>query len=213
MGVLHATPLDAEDHTLLHPRLAALAGRAFFVGAQAELPSTAGPEAAAVGRRNSLVRRLAARRGGRLDEPEREQLVRETCKHRPSQCVALLAEWGRAAPRSERREAILQWIRRNPILSRTTPLDLLEPLEALEEAQGGEPIQVESARRNAELYARYYHHAAPFSRAALERLWQRCEADASQAHRCAEARREIEGRDGHGGPGMTRAALRTGAPR
>jgi hypothetical protein len=208
MGVLHATPLDAEDHTLLHPRLAALAGRAFFAGAQAELPPTAGPEAAAVGRRNSLVRRLVARRGGRLGEREREQLVRETCKHRPSECVALLAEWKRDVPSSEPREEILRWIRRNPILSRTTPLDLLEPLEALEAAQGGGPIPVDDARRNAELFARHYHHAAPFSRAALETLWQRCEADANQAHRCAEARSESEGRDGRGGSGMTRATPR-----
>ena len=214
MDVLHATPLDAEVHTLLRPRLAALAGRAFFAGAEAELPSTAGLEAAALGRRNSLVRRLAARHGGRLREPEREQIVRETCKHRPSQCVALLAEWLRDVPSSERRDQILLWIRRNPILSRLTPLDLLEPFATLHEIHGGlDPIPVETARRNAELFARHYHHAAPFSRAALERLWQRCEADARQAHRCAEARSEIEGRVGDARTEMRRTAQRRVDPR
>jgi hypothetical protein len=214
MGVLHATPIDAEIHTLLHPRLAALAGRAFFAGAEALLPSTAGREAAALGRRSSLVRRLTARRGGRLAERDREQIVRETCKHRPSQCVALLAEWIRDVPSSEARDQILRWIQQNPILSQLTPIELLEPFAALFEVQGGvDPIPVETARRNADLFARHYHHAAPFSRAALERIWQRCEADASQAHRCAEARGESEERAGDAGGEMTRSAWRRAASR
>jgi hypothetical protein len=201
MGVLHATPLHAEVHTLLRPRLATLAARAFFAGGEADLPSTAGAAAAAVGERSSLVRRLVARRGGRLRPGEREHLVRETCKHRPSQCVALLAEWGRDEPDSGRREAVLGWIRRNPILSRTTPLDLLEPLAELHAAGGDTgPLPVEGVRRAAELFERHYHHAAPFPRSALERLWRRCEADAAQTHRCAEARAELEGsRLGPGG--------------
>jgi predicted membrane-bound spermidine synthase len=203
MGVLHATPLRAEVHTLLRPRLATLAARAFFAGAEADLPPTSGAAAAAVGARNSLVRRLAARRGGRLREGERERMVRETCKHRPSQCLALLAAWRRDEPGSERLEALLDWIRRNPILSRTTPLDLLEPLAALHIGGGGQtPLPVESARRSAELFARHYHHAAPFPRSALERLWRRCEADAAQAHRCAEARAELEGPSIGAGGGM-----------
>jgi spermidine synthase len=167
MDVLRATPLAAEIHTLLHPRLAALAGRAFFAGAEAELPSTAGDDAAAVGRRNSLVRRLAAVRGGRLPEPEREQVARETCTQRPRQCLALLAEWAHQVPSSERRDATLRWIRGNWILSQIVPLDLLAPLAALHASgAAGDAVPVETARRNAELYARYYHHAAPFPRAA-----------------------------------------------
>ncbi len=200
MGVLHATPLDAEIHTLLHPRLSALAARAFFAGSEAVLPATAGPAAAAVGAQSSLVRRLAARRGGRLRSVDRERVVRETCAHRPSQCVALLAEWVRDAPSSGRLERILRWIRGNPILSRTTSLDLLEPLAGFHRADGAEgPLPVESAQRSAELFARHYHHAAPFPRSALERLWRRCEADAAQAHRCAEARAQAGARTVDGG--------------
>jgi predicted membrane-bound spermidine synthase len=209
MDVLHATPIEAEIHTLLHPRLAALAGRAFFAGAEAPLPSTSGREAAALGGRNSLLRRLAARRGGRLREAEREQSVRESCTHRPGQCVALLAEWIHDVPSSPRRERILRWIERNPILSQLTPLELLEPFAALYEVHGGmDPISVETARRHADLFARHYHHAAPFSRAALERIWQRCDADASQVHRCAEARSESEAGAGDAGAEMTRTAQR-----
>jgi len=214
MDVLHATPLDGEIHTLLHPRLAVLAGRAFFAGAEARLPSTAGREAAARGRRNSLLRRLAARRGGRLGEPEREQAVRETCTHRPGECVALLAEWIRDVPSSERRDRIVRWIEQNPILSRLTPLDLLEPFAALFGSQPGmEPIPVESARRSADLFARYYHHAAPFSRTALERIWQRCEANVSQAHACAEARGRSEARAGDAGAELRRTAQLGAEPR
>jgi hypothetical protein len=213
MGVLHATPLDAEVHTLLRPRLSALAARAFFAGAEAELPPTAGAEAAALGARNSLVRRLAVRRGGRLRGVDREQLVRETCTHRPSQCLALLAEWVHDAPSSGRRERILFWLRGNPILSRTTPLDLLEPLAALHRAADGEaPLPVENARRNAELFARHYHHAAPFPREALERLWRRCEADAEQLGPCAEARAQVEGRSTDGGEMRRAAATTRGLP-
>jgi hypothetical protein len=140
--------------------------------------------------------------------------VRETCKHRPSQCVALLAEWTQEVPVSERREEILRWIRGNPILSRLVPLELLEPLAALHAVhRGGDPIPLATARTSAELFARHYHHAAPFSHAALDRIWQRCEADASQAHRCAEVRGEIEGRVGDAEAAIGRTAQRTGAPR
>ena len=193
MGVLHATPLDAEVHTLLHPRLSALAGRAFFVGAQAELPGTSGPAAAEVGARNSLVRRWRALRGGRLPEAARTQIVRETCTHRPNQCLALLAEWAYEVPVSEPRERILQWLRRNPILSQLVPLAELDSLAMLQ-GNGGATgtVRVEDARRAAERFTSYYHHAAPFSRAALEGLWRRCEADLAQSDRCVEARAALE---------------------
>jgi spermidine synthase len=193
MGVLHAMPLEAAVHTLLHPRLSSLAGRAFFVGAQAELPGSSGPAPAEVGARNSLVRRWRALRGGRLPEAERIQIVRETCTHRPNQCLALLAEWRYEVPVSEPRERILQWIRGNSILSRLVPLAQLEPLAMLEgngEATG--PVRVEDARRAGEAFARYYHHAAPFSSAALEGLWRRCAADLAQADRCVAARAALE---------------------
>jgi hypothetical protein len=123
--------------------------------------------------------------------------------------VALLAEWIHDVPSSPRRERILRWIERNPILSQLTPLELLEPFAALYEVHGGmDPISVETARRHADLFARHYHHAAPFSRAALERIWQRCDADASQVHRCAEARSESEAGAGDAGAEMTRTAQR-----
>jgi hypothetical protein len=84
-------------------------------------------------------------------------------------------------------------------------------LAALFEVQARvDPIPVETARRHADLYARHYHHAAPFPRAALERIWQRCEADASQAQRCAEARDESESAAGVAG-GERRGMARQGA--
>jgi spermidine synthase len=193
MGVLHAMPLGAPLHTLLHPRLSALAGRAFWVGAQAELPSSAGPESAAIGARNSLVRRWRALRGGQLPEAERIQIVRETCMHRPNECVALLAEWAHEVPVSEAREQMIRRIQANPLLSRLVPLAQLDTLALLEGSGPAEgPLPVKTAKRAGELFASHYHHAAPYSRAALERVWELCEADPAQADRCVQARAELE---------------------
>jgi hypothetical protein len=204
MGVLHAAALTGPLHTLLFPRLSALAGRAFFVGGEAELPATAEAAPAAVGERNSLLRRFVARQGGQLGEDLRAVGVRETCTHRPKECLAMLAEWTHEVPDSPRRERILRWIGGNPILSRLVPLSLLEPLTAFHATQGpaAGPLPVEEARRGAELFARYYHHAAPFPREALERLWRRCESDLAQAHRCAEARDRSAREARRGGSGQ-----------
>jgi hypothetical protein len=82
--------------------------------------------------------------------------VRETCTHRGTQCVALLAEWAHDAPSSPRRERILRWITGNPIPSHVVPLSLLLPLVAFHAAPDAAsgPIALAAARRGAERLAR-----------------------------------------------------------
>ena len=56
------------------------------------------------------------------------------------------------------------------------------------------PEQVTPAQASqvTQLYAELYHHAVPFSREALGRLWQRCEADPKQQQACFTARMNLK---------------------
>jgi SAM-dependent methyltransferase len=192
MEVLHAMPLEGPQHTLLHPRLGYRAARAFFAGQEAPLPSSAQATAAAGGARSSLVRRYVAWRGNRLPESARERIVRETCTHQGAACVALLAHWTHEIPQSALRDRLVLSIRRHPIASKKTPLELVEPLSLLYGNSGTGPVSVEEALRASELFAGYYHHAAPFSRQALAAIWRRCVSDPAQRERCLAARDQAE---------------------
>jgi len=101
LGVVRSAGLEGDLHTLGHPLLGHRAARAFFRGASAELPNTVTPAAAEVGARNSLLRRLAARSGGRLSEADRAQAARELCRWRPIECATFLASWQHDEPGSE----------------------------------------------------------------------------------------------------------------
>jgi spermidine synthase len=190
MGVLHAVPLPGPQHTLLHPRLGYRAARAFFAGQEASLPSTAQPAAVARGARSSLVRRYIAWRRNRLPEAARERIVRETCTHQGAACVALLAQWTHEVPHSALRDRLVLAMRRHPIISKRTPLELVEPLSHLFADTGTGPVSIEEAIRASELFARHYHHAAPFSGEALAAIWRRCISDPVQRERCLAARDE-----------------------
>jgi hypothetical protein len=162
------------------------------VGHEAALPSTAQPTAAALGARNSLVQRYIAQRGNRLPAAVRERIVRETCTHQGAACVALLAQWTHQIPDSALRDRLVRALRRHPIISKKTPLELVEPLSRLYADPGTGPVSVEEAVRASELFARYYHHAAPFSYEALAAIWQRCASDPAQRERCLAARDQAE---------------------
>jgi spermidine synthase len=188
LGVIHATALSGEVHTLLHPRLNHAAARAFFVGGQGTLPLTMTPEAARRGAANSLVGRLAARRDGRLSERQWTLLVEETCEYRGAQCLTL------EAPNSPARERLLALIRQNPTLAKRTKLALVEPLSQLygSGASVAAGDGLEAANLASSQFARYYHHSAPFDREVLADLWSRCETDSGLPRRCRRARARAE---------------------
>jgi spermidine synthase len=195
LGVVHAAKLAGEVHTLLHPRLSHLAARAFFAGRQGELPTTASLEAARVGARHSLLRRLAARAGGAPSGAERAAVVEEACRYRGDVCVALLAEWRHEAPDSPLRVALERRLAAQPELA-----DHIAHLGEIARLHGGAPEDggdaFASAERTTARFLAYYHHGAPFSRAVLAAAWDRCEADPARRAACRAARRELERRLG-----------------
>ncbi len=195
VGVLTAAGLVGEIHTLLHPVLSHWAARAFFTGAMGRLPVTAGPGPAEVGMRNSLLRRHAAAQGGQLSEPERISVVGETCRHAASSCAALLARWIVETPESPERRQLRNELARNPNIAQRLRLNDVERLLWLYDSAPEAPdvkLSPANVLRASELYAELYHHAAPFSRRALAKLWQRCESDPMQPQACALARENVE---------------------
>ncbi len=189
LDVLGAARLEGPIHTLLHPRLSHAAARAFFAGRQGALPRTAGREPARVGARNSLVVRWAAQRGG-LREADLAALARETCEHRTRECVTWLARWRAEAPGSTDRRALLHELgEQRRLLAERQELVVLARLFTATPL-GGDPWT--STDGTVEAFARYYHHASPFPRAALANAWDRCEQEAAYRERCAASRADWE---------------------
>jgi hypothetical protein len=86
-------------------------------------------------------------------------------------------------------------IGRNAELAVGTRLQAVERLLWLyDDAPATPPEQVSPAEavRASELYASLYHHAVPFSRKALAKLWQICEADPKQQQACFTARMNLK---------------------
>jgi spermidine synthase len=195
VGVLAATPLEGDLHTLLHPRLSSLAARAFFVGETGTLPATVVPAAAEIGKRNSLLTRFVASHPGAFDETTRLHVIEETCKQGANQCAPLLARWIVDTPVSKPRDNLRRRISLNQELARAVRLVTVDQLVPLFDGAPGErPAQVTpaDAARASNLFIDFYNHAAPFSRAALASLWQRCEAEPKQERECVEARTKLE---------------------
>ncbi|UCE84566.1 MAG: fused MFS/spermidine synthase [Deltaproteobacteria bacterium] len=191
IGVLRAASLEGDVHTLYHPLLSHRAARAFFRGGRARLPATVTPAAAATGARNSLLRRHLTQYGGAVPDRVREAYVRESCETASPTCVTLLAQWSHDDPDSP----ALRRTRAHPSASRAEA-GLLEELVRFYDGRAPEatPITPRAAQRITRLYEQYYFHAAPFDRAALERVWRDC-GDA-QPGRCAAARSRAEARVG-----------------
>ena len=190
VGVVGAAFLPGEIHTLLHPILSHQAARAFFTGMTGRLPVTSRPEAAEIGRRNSLLRRYEALRGGKLTEEARAQAALEACRHGSPLCATLIASWLVDTPESPARDKILGDYGHYPVLR-------LGEIERLRWLFDGVPysanmkVSPQTAMRASELYVDLYHHAAPFSPRALARLWQSCDANPDQQQACAAGRERV----------------------
>ncbi|MEE8475432.1 MAG: fused MFS/spermidine synthase [Myxococcota bacterium] len=195
-GVVHATALTGELHTLLHPRLSYHAARAFFTGRTGRLNGTAGLDAANLGARNSFLVRYRERRGGRLPEEVRVALVREACRQKQTiSCTTLFAHWSADSPDSGLRRGLEREIRADPDLAGAMRFNLVPALARLYGANGTAPESgdvLETATRATRLYIQYYLHAAPFPRRTLMDLWTRCDADPKLRERCRKARTQLE---------------------
>ena len=193
-GVASALQLPGTPHTLLHPRLSHLAARAFFTGGLGSLPISSTAEGARAGAQTSLAARWVANgRGG--DVAERARFVAETCGHRAAACATLVAQFRRDHPESARFRDLAERLRARGAGSAKTNLDTMAALSSL---FGDEPIAVPGADPVAlamdvtNLFARHYHHGAPFRRAQLGALWDRCESDPERAGDCRTQRAVAE---------------------
>ena len=196
LGVLNAAALSGGVHTLLHPVLSHQAARAFFLGKEARLPATVSLEPARVGASNSLFQRYARFLGGRFPDGERAAFVREICRHRPPACLTHLAAWRSDSPRS--REYLRAFREARPEIEQLLVPGLAEQLGGLfatdrEESQ--EALRVAAVEKITQNFVRFYLHAVPFERRALDEVWKHCR-DAQGGQTCARRRGAVEARLG-----------------
>jgi spermidine synthase len=196
LGVVHALELSGPVHTLLHPILSHHAARGFYRGEQGRQPSTAPLRSAQIGADNSLLRRFAASRGEGLSQRAWAAFARETCRHRPEECAVVLARWSRDHPGSELRERLLAESRRKPRLQGSLSAASMARLAQLFDADvalaNGE-AGLALAKQSTQAFARFYHHAAPFSRRSLAAIWRACSRGRDSVEACRHDQAVAEG--------------------
>jgi predicted membrane-bound spermidine synthase len=187
LGTVHAAGIPGPLHTLRHPILSYQAARAFFRGRVAEMPRFERPESAAVGARNSLLRRYGQDAQGRWSEAVLEDAASEYCRYeRFAECATFLARWKHDHPDSTRLAEALAGARRagmDPELVSDDNLTrigwLYDHGDALQEVR--RPLL--RATRTTRRFHRFYHHAVPFDRERLAAVWRECRSDACEAPR------------------------------
>jgi hypothetical protein len=170
LGVITAAKLPDLVHTIEHPILSDYAMRASFRGEAAILPATHLDESAAIGARNSLLRRYMKYRFG-LSEDERYAVLEETCAYQMSLCATLIAQWGVDEPGSNGHRRAIDAARASPPHAPLTTAEIQSRIELLLGARNGVEMKTASQRRDiAKFYRRFYHHAAPFVPEILDRI-------------------------------------------
>jgi spermidine synthase len=190
-GVVHAAGLEGPLHTLLHPTLSHRAARAFFMGKNGRLPTTAKLEAARLGVEHSLLRRYEVQLGRPFSEEEYEALARHLCEQSVDDCVAMLARWRYADPDSEALIRTFEAAReRSPNTLSWTLVDQVAGFYTPTPKLPTEKPTVDHARLATDAFTRYYRHAFPFRRRALRTIWMRCPV--SVAVECSVQRIKVE---------------------
>ena len=185
LGVIHAANLQGPVHTLLHPRLNDMAGRAFFRDAVASLPFTGTGDAARAGAKHSMLRGYIASLGGSLPDAERAELVAEACRYRKQACRVLLAAWQHEQPDSP---ALQQAIERARILRTDQRASLGEVASLFPDhaPSSNGVVQPEVANRITDEFLTLYHHGYPFDSEKLLDLWSRCRDEAIPTGSCED---------------------------
>ena len=168
------------------------AARAFFLGSTARLPASVALEPARVGAENSLYRRHVRASPGRIPEAQRAAFVDEICRQLPVACLTHLSAWRKDSPRSKALARSFATAR--PEIEHLLAPGLADRLvgffeESPEEL--GEALRLAEIEKATQDFVRFYVHAAPFERAALNAHWTRCR-DARGGRLCAKRRDEIE---------------------
>jgi len=145
------------------------------------MPRFASAACAAIGARNSLLRRQSGLADGPVPEALLTTLAHETCrKARPIECTTILARGLADHPGSEQAELLLQDARtRKELPDPLSPADLrrLEglygnPAEHASPPESQDPVSEDNNLTDG--FMRFFHHALPFDRRVLERAWDRC---------------------------------------
>jgi spermidine synthase len=182
-GVVHELELPDRIHTLLRPVLNDVAARAFYRKDDANVPIGLGHRAAEIGSGNSLGRKLFESDRG-VDT--RLEYMREICElDREGHCATFFAHWQHEDPEHPKLVESLSKARASPLFADVLTQEIVRELADLygPGASPQAPATFEFASELADVYARYYHHSAPFDPTSLHRAWQRCaESDA----RCRE---------------------------
>ncbi|MBW2447054.1 MAG: fused MFS/spermidine synthase [Deltaproteobacteria bacterium] len=165
-GVIDRNALPGPLHTLLHPRLAHRAGRAFFHDDQARLPRFVSRKVSARGRKASL---------GNRREPKHDKqwraIIDETCESRAFECATRIAAWHHAEPDSVAPpQARDHWVEEHPDHLMPERMEVLAALFG----DGLEGLDAESAQRVTDHYLAYYDQTRPFRRGALVTTWKAC---------------------------------------
>ena len=194
MNVLDTLELGERVHTLLHPLLSDRAARAFYRGGTGDLPHHAHLRSAELADRNSLIRQFAQRNGGRLRPRARERFAEETCKYRPTECAVVLAKLLTEQPDSTFARDLLQRTRNNPSSGTALSGATIRSLRVLfgESHEPDRRISPALARSATDLFARFFHHAAPFDRSALRQIWESCAREPEWKQGCREGLEDAE---------------------
>jgi predicted membrane-bound spermidine synthase len=182
LGVVHALELPGPLHTLLHPILSHTAAHAFYRRSSGALPAGLARAAAEAGARGAWLARWRAAHG--LSDAERSSVALEACALDLSHCATLFAHWLYEAPQSPALAAALARARAHErVASALEPAHLarLASLFGADATAGMAPSHA-LARDLARVYAKYYHHAAPFPAGSLHAAFERC---AQSDARCA----------------------------
>jgi len=183
LGVLHALELEGPIHTLNHPTLNHLAGRAFFRGGFATLPFTGVGEAARVGAENSLFARQLDRFDGVVPPRLRQSYTAHACTGGEEPlylCWALLADWSRVNPEAPALERILQQM--GPKRREGLKAGMKRMRRLIGDPSMPIPTRIKASRAQGltNTFGRRYHHALPFDPSKLVAMWERCNIDAAE---------------------------------
>jgi predicted membrane-bound spermidine synthase len=211
LGAVAASPLPGPLHTVRHPILTDRAARAFFAGGRipvARLPSEAANQGAA---RGSLLRLEIG--DGEPSEEMFQELAQHACAMGQAiDCTVLVARWITGHPGSARAAAAAREIQAADYLGeKTIPLSAAA-IEAVAQLYRGRLVEstetpgpLANAVATSHFFATYFHHAFPFDRAPLRRVWTDCASDQRAVLACTAERRKVEQKLGPTWPKQTAA--------
>lgn len=198
LGAVSATKLTGPLHTVRHPILSDSAARAFFAPGQVQVPRMPTEAAAQVAGPRSLLRREIGLTG--VSEDVLEEITRHACAMaKKNDCMTVFARWKASYPGSARPAEIEQELRVANYAgadASALPASSIKALVDLHNGdfpkslQSGDPVR--DAVTTSNVYATHFHHAFPFDRAALRKVWSKCVSNIQVASQCMSARRRVE---------------------